>query len=172
MSKLLALASSPNDQEALMALRSLRRLLAAAEMDFIDLGNLLAGTTRSEALEEDLEVVRRQLRQAQIALRAARAGERGDQTARELRQRVRQLDAENQALKAELDRQSEELAEWRTAHSVLDTTLRRSSQERLQLRSKLRQKQLEMDQVLGEVRGMISVSSRLRSFVDSKTPRA
>ena len=36
----------------------------------------------------------------------------------------------------------------------------------------LSQKQMEMDQFLGEVRGMINVTSRLRTFVDSKTPTA
>jgi len=168
MSKLLALASSPNDQEALSALRSARRLLAAAGMDFLDLGNLLRGDGRAEELEQDLETTRRQLRQAQLALRSIRGAGPGDAALREMRQRLRQLAAENQALKAELELRTEELEAWQAAHSALDTTLRQSSHERLQLRSRLRQQQMEMDQVLGEVRGMINVTSRLRTFVDGK----
>ncbi|MBF0562303.1 MAG: hypothetical protein HQL37_09835 [Alphaproteobacteria bacterium] len=172
MSKLLALASSSNDQEALAALRSLKRLLATNEMDFVDLANRLRGGGREEELEHDLEVTRRQLRQARGALRSAQAGSQSDQTACELRQQVRKLTAENRALKGELDLQTEELQEWRIAHSAMDTTLRQSSQERLQLRCKLRQKQVEMDRVLGEVRGMINLTSKLRSFVESKATMA
>ena len=172
MSKLLALASSPNDQEALAALRSLKRLLATNEMDFLDLATQLREGGRAEELEQTLETTQRQLRQAQLALRSARAGGQGDQTVLELKKRVRQLTAANQTLTAELDARTDELEEWQAAHSALDTTLRQSSQERLQLRSKLRQKQMEMDQFLGEVRGMINVTSRLRTFVDSKTPTA
>ncbi len=58
------------------------------------------------------------------------------------------------------------------ATDALDTTLRQSSQERLQLRYKLQQKQMEMDQFVGEVRGMINVTSRLCNFVDSKIQNA
>jgi len=146
-------------------------MLAAEELDFVDLGALLGETGRAEKLEHDLEATRRQLRQAQLALRAARGGE-GDQTMRELRKQVRQLTADNQTLRSELDARTEELEEWQAAHSALDTTLRQTAQERLHLRSKLRQKQMEMDQFLGEVRGMINVTSRLSSFVASKTPSA
>lgn len=172
MSKLLALASSPNDQEALAALRSLKRLLTTDGMDFIDLADRLRETGRAEQLERDLETARRQLRQTQLALRTARGGGQGDPAARELRQRVRHLEQENQALSADLNALTEQLDDWRAAHEALDTTLRQTSRERVQLRSKLRQKQMEMDQFLGEVRGMINVTSRLRSFVDSKTPTA
>ncbi len=172
MSKLLALASSPNDQEALAALRSLKRLLAADEMDFIDLANQFRDKGRSEELELELEATRRELRRAQLALRSARTDGPNDTAARALRQQIRLLTAENQALKAELDERTEELEECRAVQNALDTTLRQTSQERLQLRSKLRQKQMEMDQFLGEVRGMINITSKLRTFVDSKIPTA
>ncbi|MBF0562172.1 MAG: hypothetical protein HQL37_09155 [Alphaproteobacteria bacterium] len=172
MSKLLALASSSNDREALAALRSLRRLLATDEMDFVDLANLLRGDGRAEDLQLELETTQQQLRQARGALRSAQAGSQGNQTVRELRQQVRQLTVENQTLKGELDLLSEELEEWRTAHSTMNTTLRQYSHERLQLKSKLRQKQMEMERVLGEVRGMINLTSKLRTFVDSKMPAA
>ncbi len=172
MSKLLALASSPNDQEALAALRSLKRLLAKDEMDFVDLANLVRNNRQAEELENELEATRQQLRQAQLALRTARSGNQDNQVVRDLRQQVRKLTAENMTLKDDLNACSGELDELQAAHNALDTTLRQSSQERLHLRSKLRQKQMEIDQVLGEVRGMINVTSRLRNFVDSKTQNA
>ena len=58
MSKLLALASSPNDQEALSALRSLKRLLAADEMDFVDLANLVRDNARAVELESERRLPR------------------------------------------------------------------------------------------------------------------
>ena len=100
MSKLLAQASSPNDQEALAALRSLKRMLAKDEMDFVDLANLVRDTRRAEELESDLEATRQQLRQAQLALRTARNGNQDNQVIRDLRQQVRKLTAENVTLKA------------------------------------------------------------------------
>ena len=172
MSKLLALASSPNDQEALAALRSLKRLLTADEMDFVDLANLVRDNARAVELESHLEATRQQLRQAQLALRTARSGNQDNQVVRDLRQQVRKLTAENMTLKDDLNACSGELDELQAAHNVLDTTLRQSSQERLHLRSKLRQKQIEMDQFVVEVRGMINVTSRLRNFVDAKSPSA
>lgn len=172
MSKLLALACSPNDQEALAALRSVKRLLATDEMDFVDLANLLREKGRTEELKHDLEATQRDLRQARAELRSARDNGGRNQTVSELRQQVRQLTAENQALKTELDAISEELDELQTAHVALDTTLRQSSQQRVQLRSKLRQKQMEMDKFLGEVRGIINVTSKLRTYVDPKLPEA
>ncbi|MEI8394457.1 MAG: hypothetical protein WCF85_06960 [Rhodospirillaceae bacterium] len=172
MAKLLALASSPNDQEALAALRSVKRMLDADEMDFVDLADLFRESGRAEALERDLESARRQLRQAQLALRTPRAAGEATQATQELRRQIRKLTAENQTLKADLNARTEELEEWQAAHSALDTTLRQSSQERFQLRSKLRQKQMEMDQFLGEVRGMINLTSRLRTFMDTKAPAA
>ena len=88
MSKLLALAGSPNDHEALAALRLLKRLLATEEMDFVDLATLVHEKRRAEELESDLEATKRQLRQTQLALRTARSGNQGNQVVRELRQEV------------------------------------------------------------------------------------
>ena len=172
MSKLLALAGSPNDHEALAALRSLKRLMATDEMDFVDLATLVHENRRVEELESDFEATRRQLRQTQLDLRTARNGNQGNQVVRELRQQVRKLTAENEALKADLDACADERDELQAAHDALDTTLRQSSQERIHLKSKLRQKQMGMDQFVGEVRGIINVTSRLRNIVDTKSPPA
>lgn len=172
ITKLLALTGSDNEPEALNALRQLRRTLDNAGMTMVDLANLIHGREPNADLERDLETTRRQLRQARRVLRATRSNGRSDAELRDLRQRLRLLNAENQSLRQELDQRTSELDEWQAAHSVLDLTLRRSSQERILLKSRLRQQQMEMDRVLGEVRGMIDVSSRLRCLVDPQPPAA
>ena len=172
MSKLLALASSANDQEALAALRAAKRMLAAEGADFIDLANLIQDGGRAEALEGELETARQRLQQAQAALQGLRQRRDGATAERELRSGLRRLAAENHALKTELARQTEELEHWRAAHSALDHTLRQTVQERYQLRNRLRQQQKEMAEMLGDVRGMITVTNRLRGFVDGKLASA
>ena len=172
MSKLLALASSANDQEALAALRAARRMLAAEGIDFVDLAALIQDGGRTEALEEELETVRQRLQQTQAALHSLRQRRDGTAAERDLRSGLRRLAAENHLLKTELARQSEELDHWRAAHSALDDTLRQTVQERFQLRSRLRQQQKEMAEMLGDVRGMINVTNRLRNFVEGKSASA
>lgn len=66
LAKVMALASSDNTDEALAGLRSARKMLTAAGLDFVDLAHALAeGEVISEELVELREVVadlRRQLR--------------------------------------------------------------------------------------------------------------
>lgn len=62
LAKVLALAASDNETEALHALRTARRLLDSHGSDFVDLSNRLAGGGASEALEDAVFDLRNEVR--------------------------------------------------------------------------------------------------------------
>lgn len=162
LAKLLALCGSPNEQEALAALRGVRRLLEGVGADFHDLAALLRDAGDADALERELDDTRRRLKAAQAGARSARAGQT---EATELRRKVGDLTLDNDALRAALDGREAELEQARAERDALAAALDRANRDKRDLIARIRRQKLEMDQIAGEVRNVMSLTTRLRHFV-------
>jgi len=128
--KVLALAASENEAEALHALRTARRLLAEAGSDFVDFVHRLGGAdgVSREVLENTIFDLRNEVRQLRSENERLRQGRGLDGAPTSMFEAARAA-SDVIRLRAELAEATETLAEERAAQAALRTTLQEMQAE-------------------------------------------
>lgn len=124
LAKVLALAASDNDAEALGALRAAHRLLAEAGSDFVALADVLAGGDGAgrSALEDAVFHLRNEVRELKCENERLRQGRTADGTPTSMFEAARAA-SDVIRLRAELAEAQETLAEERAAQAGLRRTV-------------------------------------------------
>ncbi|NFV80902.1 metalloendopeptidase [Magnetospirillum aberrantis] len=124
LAKVLALAASDNDAEALGALRAAHRLLAEAGSDFVALADVLAGGDGAgrSALEDAVFHLRNEVRELKCENERLRQGRAADGTPTSMFEAARAA-SDVIRLRAELAEAQETLAEERAAQAGLRRTV-------------------------------------------------
>lgn len=153
LGKILALASSPNDGEALNALRMARTALSRAGLDFSDLSVALRKQDDTAALEEELSKLRRENRRLKRQSKAPASAATGVDVAELKRQLTRESLARRRAERART--KAEERVEQ------LQQLWRRATDRRLAATRELREAQEELATLQRELRKLQRRATRL-----------
>jgi hypothetical protein len=165
LAKLLSLAASPNEPEALVAVRMASSLLARNGLDFVDLSNLLRDAEERRALEDQLLALRRENRslkreRARVQQGGVQSKAVPDGAMPELRLQLAEEKIARRAAESECARLTERVAQ-------LERLWRRSAQRRTSQAAELQEARAEIDKLALRVRKLEATNHRLALKIEA-----
>jgi len=148
LGKVLSLAASDNEAEALRAMQTAKRMLARAGLDFVDLANLVTApeeTGDSEAIDElreKLVLLRREIRQLKAENRRLRGGASVPDLKADAAPQLATERAAREQAEADRAQLAAEVRRLKAAAATMEGELRRSEHERFRVAAEARKNAL------------------------------